>query len=321
MAEVSYKSFAYQFEPLAHIALTSNIYANIELLLNSEQPYWIHFEKPSKNLQQQIAKKFNLSKHARIVMFADESRSRCLRVDDGIVLIMQGVQPSSMVADENFPTLRFLFTKNGIISISTGKIEAIKDLQSFIKSMNDPTPMKCFLYIIEAMMEYLEESIYQIDEALNKVEEKFDHTEEASRSIASIRQDIIFLRRYVVPQRDILNSLIGKLEINTKIIKTQLKEHSQTMLRQVESIEMLRERATIIQDSLTNQIAEVANRRMYLLTIIMLIFTPAFFIMSMFSMYLPIPGMDSRYTWWLVELAIVVVSYSLYRLFKMKNWL
>ncbi len=321
MANLIYKSFAYQFEPLTHISLTNDIYANIDLLLQSGKRYWFHFENPSKNLQHQLGKKFSLPRMARVILFADEVRSRCIKIETGYILIVQGIQPSTMVGNEDFPTLRFWITEQGILSLSTGKIQAIQDLQKALTTMVDPTPMLCFTNLLEDLIGYLEDSIYQIDEQLNKIEANFEYAQEATSDIMSIRQDVIYLRRYILPQRDALINLSNKLEFVSDNTKSSLKELSDGMLRQVEAIEMLRERAIIIQDNLTNQIGEIANRRMYLLTIIMLIFTPAFFIMGLFSMYVPIPGMNNKMTWWLVNAFIISVSYGLYKLFRKKKWL
>ncbi len=315
------KNFVYQFDPLRHISLTKDLYASLDAVLSSTHEYWLHFEKPSKNLQQQLVKKLSIPKSARPILFAEEVRSRCIRVENGFILIVHGVQPSTMVGIDDFPTLRFWITKNSILSISTGKIDAIVDLQKDLNDIADVTPILCFTYLIEYIISYLEDSIYHLDEKLTKVESNFEYTEEATINIMSIRQDVIFLRRYIFPQKDALINLANKIDFVTETNKTLLKELSDGMLRQVEAIDMLRERAVIVQDNLTNQIGEIANKRMYLLTIIMLIFTPAFFILGLFSMYVPIPGMYSHYTWWIVCVVILVISYGLYKLFRIKKWL
>lgn len=321
MSQSCYKSFVYTFEPLKHISLTNDIYTHLNAVLGSEQAFWCHLESPSKNLQQQIAKRFALPKVVRMILFSEEARSRCVKHDKGCVLIIQGVQPSTMVDDKDFPTLRFWITKQGILSISTGKIQAVYDLQKNIDATSETNPIQCLTMLLEDLISYLGDSVYQIDEALNKIEANFEYTEESPLRVMSIRQDIIYLRRYVFPQRDALINLAHKLTFVTDSVRSELKELSDGMLRQVEAIEMLRERAVVIQDNLTNQIGEIANRRMYLLTIIMLLFTPAFFIMGMFSMYVPIPGMNSKLTWWLVSLLIIISSCGLYYLFKKKRWL
>ena len=298
-----------------------DIYPSLDSVLTSDHEYWLHFETPSKNLQQQLQKRLSIPKSVRLILFAEEVRSRCIKIEGGYILIVHGVQPSTMTGDEDFPTLRFWITNKGVLSISTGKIQAMHDIQSLLQDEPDPNSMTCFIHVIENIINSLEDSIYHLDENLNKIESNFEYTEEATLNIMSIRQDIIFIRRYIFPQKDALINLSNKIDFVSDSIRASLKELSEGMLRQVEAIEMLRERAVIIQDNLTNQIGEIANRRMYLLTIIMLIFTPAFFIVGLFSMYLPIPGMNSRLTWWIVDIVILVVSYGLYKLFKVKNWL
>ncbi len=316
------RHFAYQFAPLTFTNLMKDIYKSLDQILENDQKYWLHFESPSKNLQQQLAKKLSIPKAARLILFAEEVRSRCIKVENGYVLIVHGVQPSTMAGSDDFPTMRFWILKKGILSISTGKIQAIYDLQKTLKNPHEePNPISCFIHLIENLTNTLEDSIYNLDENLNKIESNFEYTEEATTNIMSIRQDIIYLRRYIFPQKDALINLSNKLDFVSENTKALLKELSDGMLRQVEAIEMLRERAVIIQDNLTNQIGEVANKRMYLLTIIMLIFTPAFFIVSLFSMYIPMPGMNSRLTWWCIDIAILLVSYGVYKLFKIKKWL
>ncbi len=321
MAEIFYKSFAYQFEPLMHIRLTSDIYDNIDALLKQQHPYWIHFEKPSKNLQQQLIKRLNIPKAIHTILLADESRPRCVKFDDDYVLIIQGIQPSVMTSDEDIPSLRFWITPQGLLSLSTGKVQAIDDLQLNIKNLLDPTPLLCLTTLLEYVIGYTEDSSYQIDEELNKIEADFKYMDETTINIMNVRQNIIFLRRYILPQRDALIVLANKLENIPIGMKNTFKELSDSMLRQVETIEMLRERAMVIQDNVTNQIGDISNRRMYLLTIVMLIFTPAFFIMGLFSMYMPVPGMNSKFTWWGITTFIIVLSVGLFVLFKKKKWL
>lgn len=321
MADLLSKSFAYQFVPLVYMSLSKDTYNNLQKIQQAEQPYWCHFEMPSKNLQQKLTKKFALPKGARLSLFAEDVRSRCIKVENGYVLIMNGIQLSGITEQTDFPTLRFWITDKGILSFSTGKIEAIKELQKSLKTHTESSLMTCFTDVLENLIFSLEESMYQIDERLNEIEGDFEYSVEQTQKIMRIRQDIIWIRRYILPQRDALIALASKLDYVSDSTKVVLKELSDGMLRQVESIEMMRERAVIIQDNLTNQIAQTANNRMYILTIIMLIFTPPFFVMGIFSMYVPIPGMNSPITWWIVIGVMVILSYGQYKLFKWKRWL
>lgn len=318
MKHLSYKSFALEFNELTHTSLHKDVGSKVDKIISDGKSYWFHFEKISKNLQQQVCKKLGMPKSVRSVLFAEEVRPRCIRIEDGFVLIVQGIQPSYVDSDIDFPTLRFWVTKKGILSIATDRIDAIYDFQKNIKG---ETPLACFSTLLEEICVHLEDTIYKLDETLFEIESNFEYTEDATYNIMEIRQNIIYLRRYILPQRDALISLANSEILSNEASKPLFKEHSNNMIRYVESIEMLKERSMIIQDNLANQIAEIANQRVYLLSVIMLLFTPAFFIMGLFSMYIPMPGMYSNVTWWVVCGIIVIVSYTLYFSFKRKKWL
>lgn len=319
------KNFAYVFNPLNHVRLHKDVVSNINEWMQSKRPFWMHVEKPSKNLESKICKSLSIPKAARLILFAPEVRSRFVKVDKGFVFVIHSVQSSNMALEEDFPTLRLWITHDSVLSIASKKIQSIDDLHQLLKDPEVPdsdlTPMYCLTNIIDCIIDYLEEVIYQLDEKLYKVESQFQCDDATITKITNIRQDIIYLRRYVNPQRDALINLASKLVFASGYSQTLLKELSDGMQRQVESIEMLRERAVVMQDNLTNQIGEISNRRMYLLTLIMLIFTPAFFIMGLFSESVSIPGMNNPYAWWGINISIVVTSYLLYKILKAKKWL
>ena len=118
MNNIVYKSFAYQFDPLVHVRLTSDKYDNIDMLMTDAKPYWMHFEKPSKHLQQQLIKKLAIPKAARTMLFAEELRPCCLKFDNSLFLAIPGTKPSAIGVHEDVPFLRFWLTANGLVSVS-----------------------------------------------------------------------------------------------------------------------------------------------------------------------------------------------------------
>ncbi len=320
IASLPYKSFACQFDPLTCIRLTNDKYDNIEAVINSNKAYWMHFEQPSKNLQQQLIKKLNIPKIACTILFSEEARSRCVRFENTYILVVQGIELSTISSYQEVPSLRFWITPQGLLSISTAKLQAVQDVQAALETFPDLDPMLCLITLLEYVISYMEEVTYHLDEELNKIETGLELTDRITVSIMNIRQEIVRLRRNVLPQRDAITLLSNKVEASPSV-ENSLKELNNSMIRQAETLEMLRERAIIIQDNLTNQIGEISNRRMYLLTVIMLIFTPSFFIMSLFSMYLPIPGMNSAWTWWIIVIFIIVSGIGMAYVLKKKKWL
>jgi zinc transporter len=208
------------------------------------------------------------------------------------------------------------------VCIGNGDTSALHELHREITALTDIsiTPLTCLATLLEDMAWHLEETAYSLDESLDAIESILHDIGEASTKIAEIRQSIASIRRYVIPERDAIISLSYKMNTITDAPVSLFKEVSDSMVRESETIEMLRERASIIQDTLSNQIGALANKRMYLLTLVMLIFTPAFFVMGLFSMSLPLPGVHSTLTFWFVTLFIIIFTFGMLWILKRKKW-
>ena len=319
------RSFAYTYNPLKLTDLGSKKYSSLDTVLGEQGPYWLHFDRPSKNLTQQISKKLNLSKQVRTILFSQEQRPRCIKVNNSYILIIQLIDIKNIQREgDDFPSLRFWITQENLLSICMGEgdTSALHELHDEINSLADVTitPLTCLATLLEDIAWHLEETAYSLDEKLDKIESNIKNIDEASTGIADIRQSIASIRRYVIPERDAIISLSHKVSSIPNAPISLFKEVSDSMIRESETIEMLRERATIIQDTLSNAIGGIANKRMYLLTLIMLIFTPAFFVMGLFSMSMPVPGIHSVTTWWIVTLFIVLFTVIMLWILKRKKW-
>ena len=68
------KNLAYTFSPTRAEQLGNDLYASIDYILSSGNPYWLNFQSPSKNLPQRLQKKLEPPKAARLILFAEEVR-------------------------------------------------------------------------------------------------------------------------------------------------------------------------------------------------------------------------------------------------------
>lgn len=316
-----YKSFGFQFSDQQLFPISKNIYAKLEGMLQSGSPYWIHFQSPSNKVIQFLNKQLDIPKEARLVLFAKEARPRSLKIGENLFLSVQDIKSNNIHTESDFPSLRIWVCKNGLLTLSTEKVDAISDALKELCGESELSSLFCVQTLLNHLFAYLEETIHELDDKLYQTESHFSYDENMASTILLIRQDIIYLRRYVFPQRDALINFTNKLSSADENTKAVFKALSENMVRYSDSIDTIRERARLLQDHITTKINELINRRIYVLTIIMLIFTPAFFIMNLFSMYLPTPGMDSTRTWWIVCALIVLVSAVFYLSLKRKKWI
>ncbi len=87
------------------------------------------------------------------------------------------------------------------------------------------------------------------------------------------------------------------------------------MIRYIEDLDSVRERAAVIQDELMNRISERMNRTMYVLTLVASVMLPLGFITGLLGINVAgIPG--SEYPW-----AFLVVCVTLLALILIEVWL
>jgi zinc transporter len=100
-----------------------------------------------------------------------------------------------------------------------------------------------------------------------------------------------------------------------------LRDLADSMVRYAEDLDAVRERARVIQDNITNQLTEKVNNKMYILSIIAIIFMPASFITGIFGMDIEVPGATNKHTFYILCSIIVVLSVGLFVWFRRKKWL
>ena len=141
--------------------------------------------------------------------------------------------------------------------------------------------------------------------------------------LQKIRRRLISLKRYIAPQRMALTKLIDlRLPWFEAHDLIRLRELGERVIRYVEDLEALRERAQVMQDELTNRLSEQMNRNMYLLTIVASIFLPLGFITGLLGVNVGgIPGTEEPLGFLMLCGLLLFVGLLEYWIFKRLKWI
>ena len=131
--------------------------------------------------------------------------------------------------------------------------------------------------LVSALFDRMDPVLTQLSEQTDNVEEKI--LEGASitlrESIVDIRKKAIMFRRYMAPQRDAIGQLrMSDLDCLSDNHKRQLQEAYNHIVRHVEDLDAIRERAQIVKDEIANILSDRLNKNMYVLSVIAAIFLP-----------------------------------------------
>ena len=162
---------------------------------------------------------------------------------------------------------------------------------------------------------------YSIDSIEDKIIDE-DDDDDMMAPLSEARRKLSEMRRYLSPQRDAMEMLPRQLmSWLNKEIQYQLRENANRMLRIIEDIDSLRERASINMDELSSQLREETQENMYMLSVLAAIFIPLTFITGLLGMNVGgIPFADHEHGFLIVTGLMFLFGLILMIVFKRLKW-
>lgn len=162
-------------------------------------------------------------------------------------------------------------------------------------------------------------------EQLDVIEAKLDRNPKADSlwSIYNLRKEMIFLRKYIWPLRDVTNQMLkSESELINEGTKRYIKDIYDHMVQAIETIEIFREMLSEMLNIYISINSNKMNEIMKLLTIISTIFIPLTFIAGVYGMNFEyMPELKNKLGYPAILLFMFIVGASLFAFFKRKKWI
>ncbi|MEK9786306.1 MAG: CorA family divalent cation transporter, partial [Gammaproteobacteria bacterium] len=91
-------------------------------------PYWVHLDATSPDTNDFLKHSMALPMHVVDGLLADESRPRCDVFDNGILVILRGVNLNPGANPEDMVSLRIWLEENRVITTRFRRIMAVEDI-------------------------------------------------------------------------------------------------------------------------------------------------------------------------------------------------
>ena len=258
-------------------------------------------------------------------LFAEETRPRILEFDTGTLLILRGVNLNADAEPEDMVSIRLWIDSSKIISVRKRRLKAVTDLRERIEAGVGPHNAGDFItQLTSRLFERMEPVFTELDELLDDAEERvMEAADTKYRSqITDIRKQAIVFRRYIAPQRDVIAALrVSDLPWLSELHKRRLQESLDRVIRYIEDIDTIRERAQIVKDELTNALSDKMNKNLYLLSVIAAVFLPLGFLTGLLGINVGgVPGVDDPSAFWVFSGFLSVVVALQILLFRRWKW-
>lgn len=294
--------------------------------LKADTLAWVHLNACHADTRNWLKKEVNyLDDLILDALLADETRPRILEFDEGALLILRGVNLNEGADPEDMVSVRLWIDNKRIISLERRNVKAIRDIKEKLTHDKGPKASGDFLVQLCAhLLGRMEPVLASLDEATDDIEEKVMENPDFNERqiIVDIRKEAIVLKRYMSPQRDVMQHLrTSNLPWLDVMHKRHLQESYDRVLRYVEDLDAIRERAQIVKDELTNSLSDRLNKNLYILSVIAAIFLPLGFLTGLLGINIGgLPGVNDPNAFWIFIASLVILITMQIWLFKKLKW-
>jgi zinc transporter len=287
---------------------------------------WIHLDLKIDDTRVWLENESGLSPITRESLLDQGTRPRNILSDEGLLLILRGVNCNPGEDPEDMVAIRMLFSEHRIITTRYRRVMAIQDINNAINANKGPCSAGDFLIMVaERIADRMGDIVADIDDRVDELEDTVLTAEihELRSILADLRRKAISLRRYIAPQRDVLFRLIQeRISLLNDIDRAHLREIAERTARFVEDIDSARDRASITQEELNNKLSEQMNKAIYTLSIVAAIFLPLGLLTGLLGINVGgIPGAENRWAFALVVFILIGIAIGLLVWFKKIKWL
>jgi zinc transporter len=289
---------------------------------------WVHLERDDPHAADWLRRHSGIDPVHCDALLAAESRPRVEDSGDALLIVLRGVNRSPGSDAIDLVPIHLWVDGQRVISLREKHhyLLALRDIRESLKQGHGPRSAgELFVQIAEKIVQDIQPAVAELEDEADELDDRLlEHDSLTCRKkLSDMRRHAIQLRRYMAPQREALFRLqVQEASWLSTRGKVRLREVTDGVLRHVENLDAVRDRATILHEDLAAQIAEnhaKASNRLTLIAAVLL--PPSLFAGLLGANVGGVPGSDSPWAFAIV----VVMALALFPLeiwvLRRLNWL
>ncbi|MBU2941561.1 zinc transporter ZntB [Shimia thalassica] len=297
--------------------------SDLQTLSKTDGYVWLHFDVGDPAFEAWLMHQLPVTVAKALV--ASETRPRCDRVENGLVVNLRGVNMNPGADAEDMVSLRLWVTEGLIVSARVRKVWAVDAIRQQMEAGQAPVSTTLFLAeLAHGLTRRIEKVSLTLAEETDAFEEHaLSPSTTLAAELAGLRQSVIKLRRFVRPQSEAIAELAdGKIwPLEAHSTNLFLETANQTA-RTMEELEATSDRLRAVQDHLDMLHMSALGRNSYVLSIVAAIFLPLGFLTGLFGVNVGgMPGVDAALGFWAVTISSILIGFVLFFVFRHLKWL
>lgn len=285
---------------------------------------WVHLDRYADESRRWLREESGIDPVVCDVLLAEETRPRATAVPGGLLVVLRGLNQNPEQDPEDMVSVRVWIEEHRIVSTRTRPLLAVDDIHHALEQGSGPATTGEFLDMLaERLLARVGVFIDEIEDAVSELEDRIldSGRQEFRRILSDSRRQVITVRRYLAPQREALNQLYRETcPLLTDPVRASLRETADRITRYIEDLDAVRDRAAVTHEELVSRLSEKLEQRMYVLSVVAVIFLPLGFLAGLLGVNLagiPMAQNPAAFFWFCVILAAVfVVQFAVLKFLK-----
>ena len=287
---------------------------------------WLHLDYTEEDSQAWLGLRSGIPPVIRDALIDRDPRPRVVTEDDALLLVIRAINLNQGAQPEDMVSVRCWLQAHRAITLRHRPTRALDTIAAAIARGKGPHDAGGFLSaLIDAVLEPVVTVVDKLDDDVAGAEDDVlaNQVPELRARLADLRRRAITLRRFIGPQREALTKL-GAVMVPWvgDGVRAELREAADRQARTVEELDAARERAAVTHEELQSRMDELANRRLYILSLVTAVFLPMSFVTGLLGVNVGgVPAQDVSWAFWVLIAGLLGFSFGLFWLFRRWRWL
>ncbi|AIX73702.1 MAG: zinc transporter ZntB [Mixta calida] len=294
-------------------------------VIHCERPCWLHLNYTHRQSAEWLSTTPLIPDAVRDALAGDSLRPRVSRLGDGFMITLRSVNLNSDSRPDQLVAIRVFINDKLIVSTRRRKVYAIDEVLNELQNGNGPVDGGSWLVeVCDVLTDHASEFIEDLQDKIIELEDALmDQNVPPRGELALLRKQLIVMRRYMAPQRDVYARLASeKLGWMDDDERRRMQEISDRLGRSLDDLDASVARTAVLADEIASVMAEAMNRRTYTMSLLAMLFLPTTFLTGLFGVNLGgIPGAESHQGFAIFCLMLVVLVVGVALWLRKRKWL
>jgi zinc transporter len=252
-------------------------------------PRWVHLNLVDARIRRWLTQRRDLPEEAKELLLEPQPRVRLVWCDGGFALVLGDLHHDFDDDPDGFGVVRVYLDQNQMLTARLRPVKSVGLMHRKIeRSTEKRDTTEAFEMLLHCHDEALSEVVRRLAETVDDAEDQIlaGHVKDRG-SLGRIRRLLARLRRHVHANRSVIAQLISaRPEFWARDHIEQIRGCRERLDGLAQDIELVGDRARLLQEEIANRLNEATNRNLYLLSTLTTALLPITLITGIFGMNL-----------------------------------